>query len=87
MFAFAVIVTVAVPAFVLFEYQYVKCVPFVKVVVLPLGIGTVTPGVGVCALPLYVTADTLAIVALLKLYCAIVHVFVLLLVTLLPALH
>ena len=78
MFAFAVTVIVAVHAFVLFVYQYVKCVPLVNVVaLLLLGIGTVTPGVGVCALPLYVTADTLAIVALLKLYWFIFHVTVL----------
>ena len=67
-------------------YQYVKCVPAVNVVLLLLlGIGTVTAGVGVCALPLYVTADTFAIVALLKLYGFIFHVTVLFAVV--PSLH
>ena len=62
----------------LFVYPYVKCVLFVNVVLFVLlGIGTVTAGVGLCALPLYVTAVILAIVALLKLYFPIVHVAVL----------
>ena len=55
-----------------------KSVPLTNVVVLPLGNGTVTAGVGLIALPVYVWADVLAIVALLKLYFAIVIVALLL---------
>ena len=77
---FAVTVKFAVHAFVLL--LYVTSYSLDAIVVLHI----FTVGAGVFALPLYVCAAALT-VALLKLYFAIVHVFVLLLVTLLPALH
>ena len=63
---------VAVPTFILFSYSNVKSVLFTNIVVVPLGIGTETSGVGIIALPVYVFAPIVAIVALLKLYFSIV---------------